>query len=502
MADSAIGVSEVTLTPSDSASQAPKSAGSTKPSTTGGPRKGPAKPAVDKGAPQGAVQVQAGGQKKTGNKSATVSATIPLSGWGEIDLHPFRRDIQPVFTVDAKPFDDLVDVVYTSIQSRYSTGGKHIPLGLFRYYCFTMWWLRVLWLHKANANILSSEEKAALNILQAGEEFQVPSPIAQYLGNLGNFVQGGENFYFKKMPIELDDGLNKGGIVKEGWFETTSGSIKTDSESWWWYSQLPSPGVYTTYASNEANESFGNPASRLGFDFIAPALEGAIAYPTDNIVGWSNTISPAHHSSWRATYGMLGWSTTSLPSDMQTSFNISTSTLKWVSERLATLKDYKLFSSKQLVLSVQGSSILANYLRTEDAKSQKTQFPAPDQVASNKVNASRFSDLAVASRFAIDAKSISATFSFGYRIERCKQFSKYDKNFKPSWHNASNYQPWLFVKEDLSAYITPTAGWFDTMNAPFVLGSQPFLNVDRFATHQLSRSVGLDAALVLSETRT
>lgn len=498
--DSAIEIAS-TVAPSDSASQAPKAPRNTAPSSRGGPRKGPAKPFVDKDAPQGAVQVPNGGQSKTSKRSPVVSATIPLSGWGEIDLYPFRRDIEPVFTVDARPYADLVDTVYTSIQSRYSAGGKHIPLALFRYYCFTMWWFRVLWLHKANANTLSSDEKDALNILLAGEEFQVPSPIAQYLGNLGNFVQGGEQYYFRLMDFHLDSIDLDDAIVKKGWYNTTDANNRVDATTWWLYAQFPSPGVYSTYACNEADSTLPTPVGPLNFNAIAPTNGSALAHPTDNIIGWNNRVQAGHHNSWRATYNMLGWSATSLPSDVQTNFNISTSTLKWMSERLATLKDFKLFSSKQLSLSVQGAPLQAQYLDIEDPSTQVDQRPPVADVASNAMNASRFSEFSVSSRFSIDPKTLPPSFAFGYRIERRQVFKSYGKDRTPAFEGRSNFQPWLFVKEDSSAYVAPGAAWFARMNAPFTYGSQPFMNVKRFSTHQLNRSVGLDAALVLSDTR-
>lgn len=496
--DSAIDVAS-TIAPSDSLSQAPKPPRSSAPSKGGGPRKGPAKPSVDKDAPQGAVQVQPGGQSKTKKKSPVVSAAIPLSNWGEIDLYPFRRDIEPVVTVDSRPYSDLVDTVYTSIQSRYSSGGKHIPLALFRYYCYTMWWFRVLWLHKANANALRSDEKDFLNILLAGEEFHVPSPIAQYLGNLGNFLQGGEQYYFRMMSVPLSQVDADDAVVKKGWFETSLPGNKVDASTWWLYAQFPSPGVYSTFACNEANSLLQNPLAPLNFDSVAPDIKGAVAYPTDNIVGWNNAIPSAQHSSWRATYSLLGWSATSVPSDVQTNFNVSTSTLKWMSERLSTLKDFKLNSSSQLVLSVQGSPIFANYLGIEDVATQVDQRPPVADVASNRMNGSRFSEFAVSSRYAIDPATLAPSFSFGYRIQRTQVFKKQGPNRSPEFESRSNFQPWLFASDE--AYFGLSPAWFTGMNAPFDFGSQSFLNVRRFSTHQLLRSVGLDAALVLSDTR-
>ncbi|OQD75775.1 hypothetical protein PENDEC_c006G04645 [Penicillium decumbens] len=216
MASSAIGMSNATFAPSNSASQARKAPRSAPPAK-GGSRKGSFKPKVGKDASQGAVKAPAGEQKKTGKASTVVSTAIPLSGW-----------------------------------SRYPSGGQHLSLGLFRYYGFTLW-LRVLWLHKSNTNVLTTDEKNTLNIL-SDEEFFVRSHIAQYLANMGNFTHGGDNFYFLKFnappgSFDADDM-----VVKEVWFEVGGNGPGHVTESeFWHYAQLPAPGVYTSFVCNEAN---------------------------------------------------------------------------------------------------------------------------------------------------------------------------------------------------------------------------------------------------------
>jgi len=427
-----------------------------------------------------------------------VSKTIPLSGWGEIDLQSYRKDIEPTFTTDARPFADLVDTVYQSLQARYSSGAKHIPHGLFRYYCFTMWWVRALWLHKHNGNTLDTEQKNFLNIVSAGEEFQVPSPIAQYLSNMGNFLQGGELYYFRLLSTALGDAGD--GVVQKGWIETDDDNNRVTDRYFWRYAQIPSPAVYVSYLCNEAESTLPQPGPLLNLGAVAPNNSGRKVYPTNNIVGWSNQITQATHSSWRSTYANLGWSGTGLAPDVQTQFLVSTSTLKWVSERLASVRDYKVFSSKQITLSTQGHPMQAYFLGTEVPASQASQFPAHADVANNHLCGSRFSDLAVLSRYGIDSKVLAPAFSFGYRIERSKVFRNYAGG-QPTYSSESNYQPWILANDTDTNRVLLTAAQLQHINEPFVYGSQPFFNVRRFATHELSRTVGLDAALVLSDTK-
>jgi hypothetical protein len=498
--DSGVGMSDAgTIKPTDSVSQTGPAASSAPTKSGRGRPKRPVKAPLDKDTPPGAVQVPPGGQSKTGRSSHVQSATIPLTGWGEIDLHSFRKDIEPTFTVDARPYADLVDTVYQSLQSRYSTGGKHIPRSLFRYYCTIMWWYRVLWLHKSNGNVLTSEEKNFLNTLSSGEEFTLPSTIAQYLANLGNFLQGGEMYYFRKAPVNV--GRVEGDpLVKTGWFETTDPGDRVNDAAFWLYAQLPSPAVALVDIVNEANQTSTAPVPAHTLSVIEPEIKDHIVYPTDNIIGWNNTPISPHHSSWRATFAQLGWAATRLAPDLQTDFGVSTSTLKWMSERLASLKDYKVASSRQIVLSTQGHPMLAYFLGTETPASQRDRFPPVAEAPANHLNGSRFSDLAVLSRYSIDAKVLAPAFSFGYRIERSLVMAQ-DSGGVVTWANFSHYQPWLIVKDDQSAYVPLTPAQLVGMNATFTYGSQPFLNVRRFATHELNRAVGLDAALVLSDTK-
>jgi hypothetical protein len=487
-----------TIAPSESASQAPKNTNAPPKPRRGGPRKGHNNPAPGNDTPQGAIQVPKGGSSNTGKASPVISGTIPLSGWGEIDLVSHRKDIEPTFTTDARPYADLVDTVYQSIQARYSTGGKHIPRALFRYYCFQLWWLRALWLHKSNGNMLDTDQKAFINILSAGEDFQVPAPIAQYLANMGNFLQGGEQFYYRMMEHKLTE-INAA-AVSRGWFETDDADDRVTAASFWIYAQLPSPGVFCTDVCNEAEATLPAPGAMNDLGHIAPDNAGNAVHPTENIIGWSNVQYQAHHSSWRSTFAQLGWSINGTPADLQTQYNVSTSTMKWMSERLSTMRDFKLHTTKQVTLSVQGHPMQAYWLGTETAPSQRGQEPPVADAAGNRLCGSRHSDLAVLSRYSIDSKILAPAFSFGYRLERSLQFRDYH-NRQPRFWNMSNYQPWLLLNAAGTGYLQLNAAQLANMNAPFNFGSQVYINVRRFATHELNRSVGLDAALVLSDTK-
>lgn len=120
-------------------------------------------------------------------------STIPIAGWGGIELFPQCIDNFPTFTIEAGPYMDLVDAVYSRMTVFDRSAGR-IPKALFRYYCAIMWWCRVLWLKKSNARILSTSEEDLLDL--SSLEMSLPSAIAQYLANVGIFKHGDEQFYF------------------------------------------------------------------------------------------------------------------------------------------------------------------------------------------------------------------------------------------------------------------------------------------------------------------
>lgn len=74
-------------------------------------------------------------------------------------------------------------------------------------------------------------------------------------------------------------------------------------------------------------------------------------------------------------------------------------------------------------------------------------------------------------------------------------------NGVPRFYNRSNYQPWVTLNDTSHAFVDLTAPQRAGMNSTFNFGSQTFINVPRFSTHELNRSVGLDASLILTDTK-
>jgi len=492
-----------TVTPSDSASQVvPKD---TAPSDSKARGRRSAKNAIAKDTPPGAVQVPKGGQNKTGKASQPQNATIQLTGWDDLELSMPRIETIPTFTVDVNPYIDLVDSEYDRIASRCPSVGKFIPYALFRYYCLQMWWYRVLTLMKMNGQILNTEEKNFLNsFINGGEDYSVPTHIAQYLANMGNFIQGGETYFFRKIVAKFT-GKDTDRIVEEGWLDCGNTTVKiTTGNQFWVYAQLPVPAVFSTSILNEVRRNDPSNPALLDLDHLKPQSEDGFEWvTTDNIAGWRNSPRLYSHNSHRSTYYNLGWQTSSTPADIQTVFLFSPASMRWMSDKLSTIKELKVYPSKQLALSSMGAPFQAYWLETPD-KHYSTDYRkyATDLLPEGR--AAAYSELALVSRFGADLKAITPAFNFGYRLARDKVITGFD-NTAPVFAQRSNHQPFIYVRsnDDGEDQIAdPPAHLLLGMNDTFAYGSSANLNLARFQSHALRRDDAVTRSLLLTQTHT
>ncbi|QFP40244.1 putative coat protein [Beauveria bassiana partitivirus 3] len=488
-----------TVAPSDSVSQvAPEK---TAPSDGKARGRRSAKNTIAKDVPPGAVQVPKGGQNKTGKASTPQNATIQLTGWDELDLVATRTETIPTFTVDVNPYLELVTVEYDRIASRCPSAGKFIPFALFRYYCLQMWWYRVLTLMKMNGQVLTTDEKNFLNSFNnGGEDFQVPTHVAQYLANMGNFIQGGETYFFRKIVAKFT-GKEMDHVVEEGWIDTGNGSSRiTTGNQFWAYTQLPVPAVYATAIVNEVRTNDPSSPTLLTLEHVSPAAEDGFYWvTTDNIAGWQNNPRLYAHSSHRSTYANLGWTSYGLPTDMQTPFLFSPSSMRWMSDRLGTVRELKVYPSKQITLSSQGSPMQAYWLELPEKfySHDYTKFVTDSEPAGK---ATCFSELALTSRFGVDPKAVTPAFNFGYRLARDKVISGFNANREPVYCNRSNYQPFIYCKTTEGSddeIVNPPQQLFLGMNDSWTFGSSNNLNLNRFQTHAIRRDDAVTRSLLL-----
>nr|QJW70320.1 coat protein [Erysiphe necator associated partiti-like virus 1] len=491
-----------TLRPEDSASQAGAENVDPTSSKAGPKPKRGAKNTVGKGAPTGRTQTNQPAKPKT-QPSQPNNATIPLTGWAELDLVATRIEVIPTFTVDAAPYIDLVGAEFDRIVSRCPSVGKFIPFALFQYYCIQLFWYRVLFLQKSNGQILSTEEKNFLNTFVGGEEYNVPLHIAQYLASIGNFIQGNETYFFRKLNFQFT-GVDLNQTVEKGWLDCGNASTTIiNGTQFWAYAQVPVPAVAATTICNEvAHNSRINPPPNLeDLEHITPDPEDDEHswIPNSNILGWLNTPHTFNHNAHGSTYANLGWMHDSIPMDAITTFLFSPSSMRWMSDKLATAKELKLYLSGQLTLSTQGAPMQAYFLASP------LHLRPGDEVElrllDNRSKASQFTELSVQSRFGTDAKALTPSFSFGYRLFRELVTTGY-VNRMPIESQRSNHQPWFYVehdsRDDTANVIQDPPGQFMLgINATWTYGSAVNLNNARFETIAMRRDNALQRALVL-----
>lgn len=488
-----------TVAPGDSISQAGPKVLTTAPRPSRAAGKRSSKNAPSKDTPPGAVQVGKPGSAKTGKVTAPITATIPLTGWSDLDITASRVETIPTYTVDVNPYLDLVRTEFDRIASRSPSGGKHIPFALFQYFCLELWWFRALTLLKLNGQVLTTDQKNFLSAMSAAEEFAVPAHIAQYLANMGNFLQGGEVFHLRLLAISFT-GVSNGSVVREGWVDCGNSSTRvTTSEQFWAYAQLPVPGIFVTSVTNEIAANDPTDPGVNDIDHVTPhAPEGRNWLDTPNIAGWQTEFVKFNHSSHRSAYSNLGWSDAAIPTDMQTCFLYSASSMRWMSEKLSAIKEIRLHGSKQLTLSAQGSPMQAYWLEEPDKAFSYDRRDYSGTLAREKATA--VTELALVSRFSVDSRALTPAFAFGYRLGRTKVITGF-KGRDPVYAERSNFQPWIY--QDVSGphptVIDPPAGFLTAMNATWSFGSGVHLNLVRFATPTIRRDLALQSSLLLVE---
>lgn len=486
-----------TVVPGDSLSQVGPTASSPAPRAGKATGKRSSKNAPSKDTPPGAVQVDKPGKAKTGKTTTPVSAAVPLMGWSDLDVQATRVETIPTYSVDVNPYLDLVHSEFDRIASRSPSGGKHIPFALFQYYCLELWWIRVLTLLKLNGQTLTSDQKNFLTAATASEEYAVPTHLAQYLTNMGNFLQGGEVYHFR-LANSTFAGVSDDAVVREGWVDCGNHTTRvTTSAQFWAYAQVPVPGVFVTSVTNEIAV---NDPSQPGVNDIAHVTPAAPAdrtwLDTPNIAGWQTECRRYNHNSHRSAYSNLGWSDAAVPTDMQTCYLFSASSMRWLSDKLTLVKEVKFYGSKQLTLSMQGSPLQAYWLEEPDRFHSYDLLDYASDLAREK--ATNVTELALVSRFSVDPKALTPAIAFGYRLARTRTISGYIGR-DPNLTGRSNFQPWIFQNTEggRRIVIDPPAGFLAAMNDTWTAGSGVHLNIVRFATPTIRRDLALQSSLLL-----
>jgi len=459
-----------------------------------------AKFAITNGAPSGGIQVGPGGQQSTGKQSPMQTATIPLEGFSDLDLSMHKTDIIPTFTTDVNPFIELIDAEYARVSARHSVSNKTLPYALFRYFCLQLWHHRSLSLAKANGQILDTDEKNFLSSFESGGDYAIPTHIAQYLSNMGNFISGGETFIYKRLDAKFS-GVATNQCVTTGWLDCGNASARvTTGSQFWAYVQTAVPAVFTLAILNEmrGNNPYHDKV-QLDLSHVAPeSTEAAVWAQTDNISGWRNAPHRYSHSSHLNIYSNLGWTYDSAPADAATCFNFHAPSMRWVSDAFSALTSVKTYSLKQATASVMGAPFQVSWLQCP-----KTHFcyDTPEYLMTEKptLRASGQSIMSVFSRFGLDSTSSTPAFIFAYRLNRDKVITGYN-DAGPVYAQRSNHQPWILrTARDGGGYTIhdPPAHLMSHINRTWEFGSSSSINIPRFQSSALSRNDSIINSILL-----
>jgi hypothetical protein len=440
-------------------------------------------PPANPNVPLGSIPVPPPKTAPAKTPSKVVSTAVEITGWGDADFTSMHKR-EPLLEQepDASGFFDLVDAVYHDLVAR-QTSMKFVPFSLFRYLCGQLWWYRVLYVHKSNGFVLDSQQKRFLDTIGALEDLVLPDKIAQYLANLGNFDYNGEVYRMKLPTISFDKSREFEGVSIPGQLNTQS-PTPTPTEFWFW-SQLPIPASLLTTVLNE--QLFNAPGTTTepyptGTGY--PEIKDCTLVSTENICGYLRTGWQASHSSWVSTFAHLGWSLTSFPRDLQTTYQSSPSTLSWVSSRLSLLSSEKMISVKQLSLTKQGNFCQIGYLDTHgnDLRTRKS-FGTLAEVKDYRYTTSQ--PFHLVARSALPPALLSATFCFGYRFRRYAfEDSKY-----------TNSSPFVYYNKTTKEIAPLPDGYMAQMNRTLD-ALPPDLIAARYMTFAQERSTVLVSALL------
>jgi hypothetical protein len=230
---------------------------------------------------------------------------------------------------------------------------------------------------------------------------------------MGNFTDGGESIEFA-LPANLLD-LSATHNGHQGYLAGPNNTLRTDAVTMWLYTFCFSMGVVVDSLSNEISMITNQQPRFRNLDPVAPLPAqfpgAALVRPSMNVLGWRIGIPEALHTSWRSTYSSLGWSRDSQPNDLETDWLISPNSLRWISDRLSSIPEYKCVPASGLTATTAGHFV-QGYTFTPPKIDLAGLIPVQTDRYSRRVK------LALESARIVPPDVISPAFAFALRITR------------------------------------------------------------------------------------
>jgi hypothetical protein len=447
---------------------------------TGKKKRGPKKSNVT----SGSIPVPPPKTAPATKASPVVSATIPITGWGDGDFTTMHKPVPlKEFEPDATAYFSLVESLYNDLYASSSQQVKFIPFSLFNYYCGQLWWYRVLNVHKQNGFTVSQQSKRFLDSWNGIDDLKIPDRLAQYLSNLGNFEYNGETYRLKVPQLDFSGSVPATGSDRKaipplvGLLRQETHGVTPTPDSFWSYTHLPVPASLVATVHNELRLALSDDA-RLYLP-TPRTIDGSTWLPTRSISGWHLDGKFAHHTSWQSTLLNLGWTRFSWPTDFATDYLFSATSIALVSSRLEQVVNLKAHPLSRLA-GKQGNFAQIAYLRMNETEAASLERYT--NVRMDSLLWHQHQDFHLAARSAIPSSIVSPVFCFGYQMER-----------RADADNIHRCTPWLLFDDD-QQIVDPPAEWLVHMNKPLTTLDSD-LRVPRYQTFSRRYHVALTAAL-------
>ncbi len=304
----------------------------------------------------------------------------------------------PKFTADAGPSFDIMDACYATLRAKDPNIAKHLPFHLFAYYWNHLVWHRTL--HVVQHNQLRTdywvmEYLEAMNSI----ELHVPKELALWLHGLGNTKDpNGDLMVLDVYDVPTEAIHNN----KQGTFGQYGPATAQT------YATMPSPYISAAYVQQGCNTA---PQAPLQWDLGQGVEPEAINNGTDHrYLKTENLLGYYEHTPLRdravSTLTDLGWRVDALPPDTRGRFNLSPSTLQYISSRLRDI------SSKHAMTIIKG------YTSALGSQAQMPYLSVPSQPDAARVQRATKRDVEHHSRYQAEPTLMSTSFICAYRVER------------------------------------------------------------------------------------
>jgi hypothetical protein len=343
----------------------------------------------------------------------------------------------PTFTADAGPSFDIMDACYAALRAKDPNIAKSLPFHLFAYYWNLLVWHRTLYVVQHNQLRTDYWIMEFLEVMNS-IELHVPKELALWLHGLGNTKDpNGDLMILDVSDVPSDAILNN----KQGTFGQYSPATAQA------YASLGSPYISAAYVQQGCNPDQQQvPQWNLGPGVHPDAINNGTDHRhllTENLLTYYDRSVLSDRA--RSTLTDLGWRVDALPPDARGRFNLSVSTITYVSRRLSEI------TTKHPMTVIHG------YTSPLGAQAQMPDLSVPSHPNDCLVQRATKRVVDHHSRYQAEQVLMSTSFYCAHRVERRTQ---------ADLHRSASYPIQIVDAAGNVQDQPPIPGW----NAPFHQG--------------------------------